>query len=409
MMKTTNTHALYKVKHLVDAILGKMTNISKTRKEFMTCLFETWLLVPLRCTMLNLSCFGQYCEKSIRLHFEKSFDFVGFNSELIKRFCNDHLIAAFDPSFLRKAGKHTPGLGWYWNGKANCSELGLEVGCLAIIDVATRTATALKAVLTNAQTNKQNNTTLVEHYLSIIMGQLETLKQLGVKYLTVDGYFMKQAFIISLVEAGLHVITKVRCDADLRYLYNGPVRKGRGRPKIYDGKVDCANIDKRRMKQVDEDEQHIYYSGLVYCVILKRIVRIVYIRDKKTQQYVLLLGTDTALDPCQIVNYYQLRFQIEFLLRDAKQHSGLEDCQARSERKLNFHLNMSLSVVSIAKAITLFDDAGRTDVFSMRTIKILYYNKFLAERIFSNLALDLNCKKIRELYEECLNIDKLAA
>jgi hypothetical protein len=39
---------------------------------------------------------------------------------------------------------------------------------------------------------------------------------------------------------------------------------------------------------------------------------------------------------------YRLRFQIEFLYRDAKQFTGLNDCQARSPSKLNFH-NMSLT------------------------------------------------------------------
>mgnify|MGYP003439838048 CR=1 FL=1 len=38
-----------------------------------------------------------------------------------------------------------------------------------------------------------------------------------------------------------------------------------------------------------------------------------------------------------IIQYYKSRFQIEFFYRDAKQDTGLNHCQARSENKLNFH------------------------------------------------------------------------
>jgi hypothetical protein len=44
----------------------------------------------------------------------------------------------------------------------------------------------------------------------------------------------------------------------------------------------------------------------------------------------------TALDWCAqtLVRYYQARFQIEFLFRDAKQFLGLDDCQARGHESL---------------------------------------------------------------------------
>ena len=91
-----------------------------------------------------------------------------------------------------------------------------------------------------------------------------------VKYLVADGYFMKHDFSKPLLKEGLHIITKMRPDADLRYTYNGPKQKGRGRPKCYDGKVDpvaigCKNIDKRRIKKFNEDQDAIYYTAIVYC------------------------------------------------------------------------------------------------------------------------------------------------
>lgn len=250
---------------------------------------------------------------------------------------------------------------------------------------------------------------MVSHYVSIIKKQLPTLKAM-IKYLTADGYFMKHDFIAPLLKEGLHIITKMRPDANLRYTYNGTKQSGRGRRKLYDGKVHCTSIDKRRIKNFDEDDDAIYYSSMVYCKALKQLVRIVYLQQKLTKRYAIFLCTDTQIEPALIIKYCRLRFQTEFLLRDAKQHCGLEECQARSENKLYFHFNMALSAVSVAKAaLWLWLPKEKREPFSMRTIKLMYYNKIITERIFSNLALDLNCKKIKRLYNQCLNIGALAA
>ena len=35
---------------------------------------------------------------------------------------------AFDPSYIYKTGKHTPGLGYFWSGCASKTKWGLEIG-----------------------------------------------------------------------------------------------------------------------------------------------------------------------------------------------------------------------------------------------------------------------------------------
>lgn len=409
-MLKPNSNAFNKIRSLVSASLRQLENISKPRYKFFSTAFELWLGLPLRYTMLNLGRMGGYCEKSIRLHFEQLFDFVSFNAALVRQGCGKELIAAFDPSYIPKSGKQTPGLGRWWSGKDQCTLKGLEISCLSIIDVAAATAMSLEAVQTPSkavlEAKKQN---LVGHYVDVITKQAAVLKKM-VKYLVADGYFMKHDFIIPLQKKGLHIITKMRPDANLRYAYNGPKKSGKGRPKVYDGKVDCNNIDKRRIKKFAEDGQCVYYSGVVYCMALKQLVRIVYLQDKETKRVDIFLCTDTLIKPELIVKYYRLRFQIEFLIRDAKQHCGLEECQARSGNKLYTHFNMALSAVSVAKAgVWLSLPAEKREAFSMRNIKLMYYNKIMTDRIFSNLALDLNCKKIRKLYRQCLDIGQLAA
>ncbi len=41
--------------------------------------------------------------------------------------------------------------------------------------------------------------------------------------------------------------------------------------------------------------------------------------------------------------------QAEFIFRDAKQFTGLCDCQSRQQQSLDFHFNASLAALNIAK------------------------------------------------------------
>jgi hypothetical protein len=52
------------------------------------------------------------------------------------------------------------------------------------------------------------------------------------------------------------------------------------------------------------------------------------------------MSTDLNLTCNNLLSYYQTRFQIEFLYRDGKQHTGLNDWEARSQNKLDFQFNM---------------------------------------------------------------------
>jgi len=71
--------------------------------------------------------------------------------------------------------------------------------------------------------------------------------------------------------------------------------------------------------------------------------------NTRAGRYVVLAFTDTEQPAREIVRFYQLRFQIELIFRDAKQLAGLCHCQARSQEKIDFHLNMSLAAVYVAR------------------------------------------------------------
>ena len=100
---------------------------------------------------------------------------------------------------------------------------------------------------------------LMEHYVNIVKKNIAFILSCTL-YLAADGYFMKGSFTDPLLKSSLHIITRMRPDANLTYLYHGPQKSGKGRKKIYAGKVDVKNIDKRRWKSCYEDE-HLQASN----------------------------------------------------------------------------------------------------------------------------------------------------
>lgn len=414
--------AFNQAESLIGTIVDKIKGMNKSRKKFIQHIFILFMGIRGRYNFLNMARYGEYSEQSYRNNFENGFDFIGFNIELINQTCSKHRIIAFDPSYIPKSGKHTDHLGWFWSGASGKALKGLEIGGLAVIDIDNNTAMSVEAIQTPSSVElKKQGMTLVDHYAQIIVERKNLLRPLS-DYFAVDGYFAKHNFVEAITtQTGLHIISKLRGDANLHYLYRGEKTEERGRPRKYDGKVQIRNIDKRRIRLEYEDEHSKVYCAIVWSAGLKRKVKIAYVEYWKdeiyTGQYAVLFSTDLNLKGQWIYLYYKSRFQIEFLYRDAKQHCGLNHCQGRSENKLHFHFNASLSTVSLAKAayyrpakeVGLPHKKHPKDAFSMSDVKTLNANKIIAERIFSNLDLDLNNKKIRTLYREVLFLGSISS
>ena len=395
---------------VAEATLGKATKVKKPVAKFVIHIVELWLGMNCRYVFSNMERWGSMTEKSYRNGFKKVFDWFGFNFELVKQNSGKEVIAVFDPSYIKKSGKQTYGLGMFWSGVRQKALKGLEIGCLAFVDVAA--ATALHGVAVQTPSPKQlkaGGRTLVNHYVDVIGKYIETIKSVT-RYLAVDGYFMKKEFINPLLKQGLHIITKARSDANLMYLFKGKQKGGRGRRKLYDGKIDIGKIDKRRLPCCYSGDHVQVYAGAVYCILLKQVVlaAFVYYGDKEKPE--IIICTDVKIEVMTICKYYGLRFQVEFLIRDAKQHAGLEDCMARDENKLYAHFNIAMTVVSIAKAAYYLSvPREQRGSFSMADIKMMHMNQLITKRIFSNLALDLSCRKIKRIYNQCLNFGRLRA
>jgi putative transposase len=68
----------------------------------------------------------------------------------------------------------------------------------------------------------------------------------------------------------------------------------------------------------------------------------------QTHSHVILFSSDLPLPYDKLIEYYGLRFQIEFTFRDAKQYWGLEDFMNVSRTAVTNAANLSLFMVNLA-------------------------------------------------------------
>lgn len=346
---------------------------------------------------------GQYCEHAMRLNFERYADLATMNRRLVEQHGSGHYVLALDASWLPKSGKKTPGVGKYWSGTAQKALWGLEVCLLSVIDVDKHTAWHLDAVQTpDSEEREAKGISLIDHYAQVVGWQADNCLSMS-GYLAADAYFAKAAFVERVSRAGLHLVSRLRKDARLRYLYTGPRTGKPGRPREFASRVDLARPDLAYFTLSHHDEQLLIYSAVVNCPFLKRNIKLAYTQyldaDGQPTQYKLYFSTDLDLPAWMIAKYYRLRYQQEFLIRDAKGFTGLSDCQARSTNKIEAHLNLALSAVNVAK---VEQGVSADKAFSMADVKVLYHNKLLLDRFISILPkgveFDKNDPEVRELY-----------
>src|SRR5256712_1496857 len=191
-----------------------------------------------------------------------------------------------------------------------------------------------------------------------ITGMLDALLTLiaGVvplTYFVLDGHFGNHNAVQMARQSNLHLISKLRCDAALYFPYAGPYA-GRGARRKYGRKVDYANMPAQYLKETTV-EGHIqtclYQKHLLHKEFAQPLnVVIIAKTNLRTQAraHVLLFSSDLDLAYASLVDYYSLRFQIEFNFRDAKQYWGLEDFMNVTPTGVTNAANLSLFMVNVA-------------------------------------------------------------
>jgi len=395
---------------LIIRTLSKISVFNKCRKDFFCEVVILLLSIKGRVNFLQLGRFGNFKEQRYRQQFEKPFPWLDFNKELTLSHGGSRFVIAFDPSYINKSGKKTPGVDWYWSGCAGQAKWGLEIGGLAAIDLDNHTAFHLEAVQTLIEDKQE--TSLTDWYVNVIKERKETLSSIS-KYLVADAWFSKKPFVDQIIEMDMHLISRLRDDADLKYLYLGSPTGKKGRPGKYAGKVIADNIDTNYFKLIEQNQEATVYSAIVYSKALKRNIRLVhvtYTNNKGKLIRKLYFSTDTQMDALEILDCYRSRFQIEFLYRDAKQSTGLNDSQARSENKLNFQFNAALTAINIAKVEHWLSQPKEVrKPFSMADIKTMNHNRLLLQRFIDVFGVNAYSAKNRKHVNELIYYGTIAA
>ena len=407
------TPAIYKLytKIVLEALSVTKIKLNKCRQDFMIEIFMLYLSIPSRINFLQLGRYSLFGEQRFRRQFEEAFDFFSFNKALAMPWIGKRNAIAFDPSFIHKSGKQTPGIGYFWSGCAGKALRGIEILGLSVIDADSRLSFHLEAAQTPPVICLQdNNLTLIDWYAAVIKKYIDQILSIT-GYVVADAYFSKKKFVTHILGFSLHLVSKLRQDADLLYLSNKPQTGKAGRPTIYDGKVNVKNLKPEYFKRVENNQGIKALSGIVYSVSLCRNILLVveeFQINGKTI-YRLLFSTDVKQAPIDVLDIYHTRFQIEFGFRDAKQFAGLENSQARSGNKLYFHFNTALTTVNIAKIMQLSNPETRENSFSMATYKVLFHNALLLSKFFRLFAINPNSIKNHQHVKELLNFGTMAA
>ena len=381
--------------------LESVVNISKSFQKVFMDAMKLFMAIPNRINFLQMGRYGCFSEQTYRNNFENDdFDWFSFNEAIIREHLKGGRKAiAVDPSFIPKSGSKTPWIGYFWSGCAGEYKRGLEITGIGVIDVDNHECMTLGSVQTpDNATLESYGKNLVDWYSSYLISIQEHLKRIS-GTVVCDAFFSKATFIKPLCENGFHVISRFRNDAVLFYPTLENRTGKRGRPKLYDGKIDFENLDITRCTEYKVNKGKLY--GLkAYSKALKRFVSLAvwYPMDGRTDKWQLYFSTDEMQDAKEVLDFYRTRFQLEFCFRDAKQHAGMTNCQATDFRKLAFHFNASLAAINLAKAA-----CKKMGIkYSISSCKSVIHNAYMLERFICVSGIEPNTQLIDKLFKELI-------
>ena len=365
--------------------------ISKTDVRRMSQVVQAMLSMTGRVTMLGLSRWtgkgGSY--RTIQRFFNA---FIPWSEVFLQIFAQ-HLyqpegeyILVGDESTVTKSGNETFGLDHFFSGVLNKVVKGIAIFSLSLVSVDERQSYPLQVeqvIRTEAEKaakekkakrdpnapkkrcgrpkgSKNRDKTQVElipelqRIQKMVKKQLEALQGLvSVRYLALDGHFGNNNALQMVLQCGLQLVSKLRHDAALFFRYDGP-QKAKGPRKKYGQKIDYRNIPQKYLveKSIEGNiETRIYQAEMLHRDFAQPINMVILTKiNLKTGAFanVNLFSSDLELAYAKIIDYYSLRFQIEFNFRDAKQFWGLEDFMNIKEVPVTNALNLSLFMVNLS-------------------------------------------------------------
>jgi hypothetical protein len=359
-----------------------------------------------------------------------------FRTHLLRS--DDVYLVGGDETIVTKAGKHTYGLDRFFASLYDKCVPGLAFFTLSLISTQQRrsfplsveqvvrspeekAATRAKARAKTSpkrkagrpkgsSTKAKTSVELSPELTRIQTLLLQLLERIGnlipLTYLVLDGHFGNNGALQMTLRSKLQLISKLRADSALYLPYDGPYA-GRGPRRIYGDKINPGSLPQDLLRQSSSEdgiETRTYQLVARHKSFAQALNVVVIVKTNlktQAQAHVILFSSDLALPFDKLVDYYCLRFQLEFNFRDAKQHWGLEDFMNISPIAVTNAANLSLFMVNLVERVLqdIRPDFPEVSVLDLKaryrgvkyveeTIKLLPQRPepVLLERIFSKIV-----------------------
>jgi len=376
------------------ALLQPIQNsVSKTTLRRLSRLIPAMLAITGRVTMLGLS---RWTEKggSYRT-IQRFFYTVVPWAQVFWAFFHEHLldpqdtyVLAGDESVIPKAGEQTHGLDYFFSGLLKKAIPGLSFFTLALISVKRRRSypvcteqtvrTAEEKAASQAKKvkpkgpkrkpgrpkgsrNKNKAEVVLNSELQRIQKMIQTFLitiqgTIHLTYLVLDGHFGNHPTLHMARQCLLHLISKLRSDSALFFPYTGPSPKRGPRPRLGE-RVDVRKIPEAYLKETkveDGIETRTYQMRLLHREFPELLNVVILLKtnlETNAWAHVILFSSDLVLPYDKLIDFYSLRFQIEFNFRDAKQFWGLDDFMNVTQTAVTNAANLSLFMVDVSQVL----------------------------------------------------------
>lgn len=422
---------------LIKSILSNLVGGIPTAKlNVLSQICKSILSSSNKITMFEISRYTKIVYRTVQRFFEsKNIPWAKLNFSLFFRFVfrkDSAFLIAADEVVEKKAGKHTFGLSHFFSNLLKKVIPSVAFMTLSIVDVEKRKSypIATKQVVKPAKTKdtkpnskkektqkrpkgrpkgsknkaKKPSEDVLYVILDVLLKTVVALfasnpEMLSCTYLTLDGYFGNQHYMRLAKKYNIELISKLKCTSALFLPFTGK-RKKMGRKPKYGNKINVKKLSAKYHKgsKIENKFKYDFYQMNLWSKsYTDSMLNVVVIICQNIQTgkigHCILFSTDLNLSYDKIVEYYGLRFQIEFNFRDAKQYFGLADFKNYKEVQVTNAMNLSFFMCNLS--YILIEDFK--EQFSLDTVSVLDLKAYYRTEYIANAAVNIKTKAKKAL------------
>lgn len=232
-----------------EALSVSGAKLAKSFEKILIEVLKLFILIQGRVNFCQMERYGAHDEQTYRNNFDRrrseSVNWLKLNAAIARRYFGEQgrWAIAIDPSYVSKSGKKTPHIGRFWSGCAQAVKHGLEIMGIGLVDIDSNNCIMLRVHQTPCQKELAlRDKSQVEHYIGVIKRYHKELLKMT-NLIVADAYFSTSAFVEGIKKHGFCLVSRLRDNACLYYLYDGPRTGKPGRPKTKGEKIDLQKLD----------------------------------------------------------------------------------------------------------------------------------------------------------------------